>query len=228
MIKKVGIVIASVLVGLFITVGLPSFAQMRPAAPSSSQTRPAAPGSRQSQLSEVDKQYMLDANRNAVAAIALGQLALEQATSNEVKQFAQAEIDEQVQVKNQLTRLAPTLGVSLPTAPTPKDQEVQARMTQLSGATFDRAFMNEVGINAHLENAAIYQREAGLGQNQNLVALATQGLALITQHYNTASALTGYEVAQVPPRIEQGAATSNPVAPRSGQRPVAPGSAAPQ
>lgn len=206
MIRRIGVLLALLFVSLSIAVGLPSLAQTSPSAPRSPQAAPsprspqAAPRT-QGQISEVDRQFMLDANRNAMAAIALGRLALEKSTGSEVKQFAQAEIDEQVQVMQNLTRLAPTLGVNLPSAPTPKDQEVLTQMGQLSGQRFDEAFMNEVGINAHLENAAIYQREASLGQNQNLVALATNGLSLIDQHYTIASRITGYEIAQVPPRI---------------------------
>jgi putative membrane protein len=194
MFKRVGIVVAAIFMGLFLAVGLPSLAQSNPNTP--------APSSNRSQLTLVDQQFMIDANRNALAGIALGQLALNQSQNNEVKRFAQAEVDEQVGVRNNLVRLAPSLGVNLPSEPTPRDQEVMRRMAALSGEQFDLAFMNEAGINAHLENAAIYQREAAMGQNQDLVGLASQGLAIITQHYNTASALTGYEVAQIPPRID--------------------------
>lgn len=235
MLKKIGIVAASLCLGFFLTAGMPlmvqsSLAQTSPTQPNSTPAspRPAQPGSgmspgmnpgmnprtspgmnaptSQAQLTEVDKQYMMDANRNAVAALALGQLALNKAENDQVKQFVQAEVDEQTQVRSQLSRLAPTIGVNLPSTPTPKDQEVQTRMARLSGSQFDRAIMDELGINAHLENAAIYQREAALGQNRDLVGIATRGLALITQHYNTASALTGYQVAQVPARIDAGAA----------------------
>lgn len=172
---------------------------------------------------------MLMANQNAVVAIALGQLALEKATQTEVKQFAQAEIDEQVQVRESLTPLASRLGVNLPAQPTPRDQEVQARMTQVSGQQFDVAFMNEVGINAHLKNAALYQGEAALGQNAQLVDLATRGLPLIDQHFNLASDLTGYRVAQIPPRID-GRRTSGTALPGSGMpnTPSMPRPSAPQ
>jgi putative membrane protein len=197
MLKQIGVVIASMLLGLFVTVGIPSLAQTNSATPGASMSRPAS----QQQFSEVDKQYMTDANRNALAAIALGQLALKQASSPQVKEFAQAEMDEQIQVRKNLMQLQSSMGMSLPSTPTAKDQEVQTRMSRLTGAAFDKAFMNEVGINAHLENAAIYQREAALGRNQQLVTVATNGLSIITSHYNTASALTGYQVARVPERV---------------------------
>lgn len=212
MFKRVGIIVAAMFMGLFLAVGLPVIAQTNPSTPAPSANRA---------LSLVDQQFMIDANRNALAGIALGQLALNQSSNNEVKQFAQAEVDEQVGVRNNLVRLAPSLGVNLPSEPTPRDQEVLQRMTALSGEQFDLAFMNEAGINAHLENAAIYQREAGLGQNQDLIRLASQGLAIITQHYDIASALTGYEVAQIPPRIDS-VPQSGMSTPRSNQSPNAP------
>jgi putative membrane protein len=254
MIKKIGLVVASLCLGFFLTAGLPLLAQSgsaqtsptqpNPAPTSPRPVRPSQPGAvspdmrpdmrpgmrpdmnpsmrpgmtsptSQAQLTEVDKQYMMDANRNAIAALALGQLAMDKAENDQVKRFVQAEMDEQTQVREQLTRLAPTVGVNLPSAPTPKDQEVLTRMVRLTGPQFDRAIMDELGINAHLENAAIYQREAALGQNRDLVGVATRGLPIITQHYNTASALTGYQVAQVPARIDAGSALNSSGSPNS-------------
>lgn len=89
--------------------------------------------------------------------------------------------------------------------------------------------MNEVGINAHLKNAALYQGEAALGQNAQLVDLATRGLSLIDQHFNLASDLTGYRVAQIPPRID-GRRTSGTALPGSGMpnMPSIPRPSAPQ
>jgi hypothetical protein len=41
--------------------------------------------------------------------------------------------------------------------------------SQLSGEQFDQVHLSEGGINAHLENAATFQREAAFGQNPDLV-----------------------------------------------------------
>jgi putative membrane protein len=227
MIRRIGIAITLMVVTLLITIGVPSLAQ-QPPTPAPTQ---APRVQTQRQLSEVDKEFMLMANQNAVAAIALGQLALEKATQAEVQQFAQAEIEEQVQIREALAQLAPRLGVNnLPAQPTPRDQEVQARMTQLSEQQFDTAFMNEVGINAHLKNAALYQGEAALGQNAQLVDLAARGIPLIDQHFNIASDLTGYRVAQVPPRIDgrRTSGTALPGRPAMPNTPSIPRSSTPQ
>ncbi|BDA75407.1 hypothetical protein CAL7716_095730 [Calothrix sp. PCC 7716] len=122
-------------------------------------------------------------------------MALQRSTNAAVKQFAQAEINEQQDVRNNLSRIAPKLGVTVPTTPNARNQAISARMSQLRGENFDKAFLQEAGINAHLENASVYQREAAFGQNQDLIAVANKGLPIISNHFNTASSLTNYRVA---------------------------------
>ncbi|MBD2020052.1 DUF4142 domain-containing protein [Leptolyngbya sp. FACHB-36] len=201
MIKRIGITIALVAVGLFLSLGSSAIAQMRPATPAT----PAAPAGN-SQVNAVDQAFVMTAGEAALANIAMGQAALQKSNNAAVRQFAQAEINEQQQVRQDLTRLAPSLGVRLPAAPGPKYQALLTRLSRLSGEQFNQAFMNEGGVNAHLENAATYQREAQFGQNSQLLALATKGLPLIGQHFRTASTFTNYQFAQVSQRFNETAA----------------------
>lgn len=164
---------------------------------------------------------MTTAAEAGTANIQLGQLALQRATSPQVKQFAQAEINEQQNVSAELKRIAPPAGVTLPTTPGPKYQAALRQLSQLSGQQFDQAYMSEGGVNAHLENAATFQREAAFGQNPDLVRLANNGLPIINQHFSTASSLTNYRFAQVPQRFNgtgnPASQNSQPVAPRAVQ-----------
>ncbi|MBD2037042.1 DUF4142 domain-containing protein [Leptolyngbya sp. FACHB-321] len=140
----------------------------------------------------------MDAAQAGVGNIQLGQLALQRASAPQVKQFAQAEINEQTQAKTELARIGPQIGITPPTTPAPRHQAALARLSQLSGQEFDRAYLDEGGVNAHLENASIYQREAAFGQNPDLLTLVNKGLPTIRQHFETASTLTNYKFAQVP------------------------------
>lgn len=200
MFRRAIVAIALVFVGLFIALG-PSVV---------AQTSAPSPSRSNAQLSELDRQYMLNAGEAGLASIQMGQLALQRATSPQVKQFAQAEINEQVNVKNQLSQIAPRVGVTLLTAPSPKYQASLRRLSQLSGQQFDQAYLSEGGINAHLEIAAIFQREAAFGQYPDLVRVANSGLPTISQHFNTASTLTNYRFAQVPQRFNTSAVPSRP------------------
>lgn len=216
MFKRVAVTIALVVFGLSVALGSSVFAQSnRPA------TQPAnAQINGNAQINEIDRQFMMTAGEAGLANIQMGQLALQRGTSQAVKQFAQAEIAEQTNVKNNLTQIAPRVGVALPTAPGPKYQASLRRLAQLSGQQFDQAYMNEGGVNAHLENAATFQREAAFGQYPDLIRLADSGLPIINQHFNTASAATNYRFAQVPTRFN-GTASASQIQPSAPRTPAA-------
>lgn len=216
MFKKIKVAIVLVAVGLFVSLGYSAVAQTV-----AQRSQPTSAPS--NQINAVDRQYMINAAEAGIANIMLGELALQRATNPQVKQFAQAEIDEQQQVKSELTRLAPRVGVTLPTAPGSKYQAIMARLKQLSGEQFDRAYMDEGGVNAHLENAATFQREAQFGQNPDLLALVNKGLPIIERHFKTASTLTDYKFAQVAQRYN-----GNPGTPQSNTAPTKPSVSIPQ
>ena len=130
------------------------------------------PGSN-SQLSALDNQFVIEAAHGGMAEVRLGQLALQRSTSPQVKQFAQRMIQEHTQANTELMRLM-----------------------QLSGAEFDQAYMNEAGVNAHLESAAVYQRQAALGLDPDLKAFASRTLPRVQGHLEMAIRMTGYRFAQ--------------------------------
>ncbi|MDX2241987.1 MAG: DUF4142 domain-containing protein [Leptolyngbyaceae cyanobacterium bins.302] len=196
MFKRVAVTLALVALGLCITLGSGVVAQTSRPEP----TTPTTPTNSR-QINETDRAYMATAAEAGIANIQMGQLALQRATSPQVKQFAQAEIDEQQTVSSELKRISPQVGVTLPTSPGPKYQAALRRLSQLSGQQFDLAYMSEGGVNAHLENAATFQREAAFGQNPDLLRVANNGLPIINQHFATASSLTNYRFAQVPQRF---------------------------
>ncbi|PSF37261.1 DUF4142 domain-containing protein [Aphanothece hegewaldii CCALA 016] len=150
------------------------------------------------QMNEIDQMFMKEASQGGLGNIMLGELALKKSNNAQVKAFANAEIQEQKQVKSNLMQIAPKVGVTLPTTPAPKFQAAMTRLSQLEGEQFDQAYMAEGGVNAHLENAALFQREAAFGQYPDLISVANGGLPIIRQHFNTASAATNYQFAQVP------------------------------
>jgi len=92
-------------------------------------------------------------------------------------------------------RLATQKGITPPTT-LGKYQAAMERLMQLSGEAFDQAYMNEAGVNAHMESAAVYQRQAGLGQDPDLKAFAATILPRVQGHLEMASEMTGYRFAQ--------------------------------
>ncbi|HEY9903455.1 MAG TPA: DUF4142 domain-containing protein, partial [Candidatus Sericytochromatia bacterium] len=143
------------------------------------------PGSN-SQLSALDNQFVMNAAHGGMAEVRLGQLALQRATDPQVKQFAQRMIQEHTQANAELMRLTTQKRINAPTDVGPKYQAAMMRLMQLSGAEFDQAYMNEAGVNAHLESAAVYQRQAALGLDPDLKAFASRTLPRVQGHLEMA------------------------------------------
>lgn len=236
MYKRFLVLSLSVLMGLFLTLGSsilfsPSHAnaQMRPVTPGA-QVRPVSPTpprpsgsmggqmnapSQAGQVNAIDIAFLKEASQAGLAFIQLSQLALEKSSNPQVQQFAQSEIDEQQQNAADFRRIAPTLDVRLGPNIPERYRAAYSRLSQLSGAEFDNAFLDEGGINSHLEAASVFQREAAFGQNPDLLAVANRGLSIINQHFTIASQLTDYQFAQVPRRYSGQTALENPSSPRS-------------
>lgn len=194
MFRKFFVLSISVAVGLFLA--LSSSVLFSHSSSVSAQT-PRVPSAQTNQANQIDLAFLNEAAQAGLGNIALGQLALQKSTNAQVQQFARAEIAEQQQNSADFQRIAPNLGVQLPTAPGAKFQAALTRLSQLSGTQFDNAYLDEGGVNAHLENAALFQREAAFGQNPDLLVVTNRGLPIINQHFSTASNLTSYRFAQV-------------------------------
>jgi len=185
--------------GLFSALGYSAIAQTTQPAPSQNQSIPAQTQSGQqqrNQLSALDRQFVIDAAHGGMAEVQLGQLALERSRNPQVKQFARQMIQEHTRANERLMRLATRKGITPPTTPGPKYEAAMSRLMQLSGEAFDQAYMNEAGVNAHMESAAVYQRQAGLGQDPDLKAFAATILPRVQGHLEMASEMTGYRFAQ--------------------------------
>ncbi|MHC5828171.1 MAG: DUF4142 domain-containing protein, partial [Nostoc sp.] len=100
--------------------------------------------SRQNTLSSSDKQFIKEAAQGGLAEVQLGQLASKRAVSRVVKEFGQHMVQDHTPVNNKLKQLATQKGVTLPTTIGTQNQQVKQRLSQLSGAKFDREYMNQM------------------------------------------------------------------------------------
>lgn len=183
MLKRKMVTAALVVAGIFVSLEYTSVAQQnQPATP---QSQPATPRS-QSTLTPLDRQFVMDAAQGGMAEVSLGQMATQRATSNAVKQYGQRMVREHTQANKELMQLASQKGVTPPKDMGPKYKAAMERLSQLPKASFDQAYMNEAGINGHLESQAVYQRQAQLGQNPDLKAFAAKTLPTVVNHLQMA------------------------------------------
>ncbi len=153
----------------------------------SSPSMPSSPSS-SSQLNAQDQQFAIKAAQAGLAEVELGALAGQKSNSSAVKNFGQQMVQEHTQVNNQLKQLAAQKGMTLPTDIGEQNRATKARLTKLSGAQFDREYMNQM-VTDHQNTVTLFQQQAKTGQDPELKAWATQTLPSLQEHLRQASSI---------------------------------------
>lgn len=141
-------------------------------------------------LSSADKDFMMKAADGGMTEVAMGQLALKQASSNEVKQFAQRMVDDHSKANDQLKELAAKKGVTLPMEPSAKHKMAMDKMAKMSGADFDREYMRDQ-VKAHDMTVSLFEKEARSGRDAETKAWAEQTLPTLREHQTMAKDMAG-------------------------------------
>src|SRR4051812_9684826 len=95
-------------------------------------------------VSSADKTFATEAAHGGLAEVQLGQLALQKASSPQVKGFAQRMVTDHTQANQDLMQLAKSENLTLPTQLDPKHKSEMERLSALSGNAFDAAYMQQM------------------------------------------------------------------------------------
>jgi putative membrane protein len=195
MIKKVIATTALMAFGVVAALGNSALAQSNRLTTEQNPTNRPANRSNSSQLSSFDTQFMAQAAQSNMAEVALSQLALRRASSNEVKQYAQRMIRDHWQANTRLAQLARQKRVTLPTQLDAKHQAIRSQLEQLSGERFDQEYMRAME-NDHAQATALFQSGAQQAQDRDVKAFASNTLPKIQGHLQMARTMTGNTSAQ--------------------------------
>lgn len=146
-----------------------------------SQSSSSSPG----KLSAADRTFMMKAARGGKAEVELGQLAQQKASSSEVKEFGERMVTDHSQANEKLKQVATEKGVNLPDSLNAKDTATKSRLEKLSGAAFDRAYMQDM-VKDHTQDVAEFQKEAKNGNNPEVKNFASQTVTTLEQHLKEA------------------------------------------
>lgn len=103
-------------------------------------------------VARADRNFLEDAAEINIAEIRASNLALEKATSADVKAYAQMMVDGHKKATEELRALAQAKGVKLPDDATLMAKAKTKMLEERSGASFDKHYIEAIGIKAH-ENA---------------------------------------------------------------------------
>jgi putative membrane protein len=136
-------------------------------------------------VSRADKEFMITAAKTDMIEAHEGQMAENQASRSDVKDFAKKLVDDHTQDYGKLTALAAKTGVTIPTGINSAREHDIAPLVHLNGAKFDKAFTRDE-VAAHRRVVAEYKREAEHGQDADVKAFAAQQLPVVQKHLEMA------------------------------------------
>lgn len=84
-----------------------------------------------------------------MAEVNAGKMAVSKSQNPEVKAFAQKMIDDHTKALGEVTTLAQSKSVTLPTDVDPPHKAMAAKLDKLSGDAFDKAYMKDAGVSDH-------------------------------------------------------------------------------
>jgi putative membrane protein len=128
-----------------------------------------------------DTDFMTKAALGGMAEVELGKLAATRAQNPEVKKFAQQMVTDHTKANDELKALAGEKNFSMPVRLDPKHQAVMDKLNGLSGAAFDKAYV-EAMVADHEESVALFKSEADGGKDADAKAWAAKTLPALQMH----------------------------------------------
>jgi putative membrane protein len=174
----------------------PALAQTSPAGGTKGTTQGRTSGtqstepSRASGQQSADHQFVIDAARGGMAEVELGKLAGEKAESAQVKQFGQRMVTDHGKANDELKSIAQQKSITMPTALDAKDKATVDRLSKLSGAQFDRAYMQNM-LQDHRKDVNEFRKESQSGKDPELKAWAAKTLPTLEEHLRLAQSASG-------------------------------------
>ncbi|MFN7913791.1 MAG: DUF4142 domain-containing protein [Vicinamibacterales bacterium] len=149
-------------------------------------TRPQGSASSQaSTRTNPDHDFILEAAMGGMAEVELGQLATEKAQSDQVKQFAQRMVTDHGKANDELKSLVSSKNINLPTDSGAHHKAIKDRLSKLSGAAFDRAYMQEM-VTDHRKDVNAFKKESTSGKDPDVKAWAAKTLPTLQEHLQVA------------------------------------------
>lgn len=132
-----------------------------------------------------DSDFAKAAAEGGFAEIRFGELAEDKAANQAVKDLAQRMVNDHTKADDSLKSAAAKDSISIPAKLNAKDQAAYSRLSQLSGAAFDRAYARDM-VRDHETDIALFRHEADNGKDASIKGFAEQTLPTLEDHLKLA------------------------------------------
>lgn len=136
-----------------------------------------------------DRSFVAEAMTGGLAEVEAGKMAAEKASDPQVKAYGEHLQKDHAAANMKLAQLASTKGITVSETIEGEARTKLDELAKLSGAEFDRGFMERFGVSAHEKTIALFEREAKEGQDPDIRAFAEQTLPSLRTHLETSQQL---------------------------------------
>jgi putative membrane protein len=161
----------------------------------------AAPPAAKTGLAKSDQKFIEDTAAHGMAEVALGKLAQQKATSDQVKQFGARMEKDHSAANEELKKLASAKGVTLPTAIDKKHQKAIDELSTKTPARFDHEYM-EAMVKDHKKDVSEFRRQSKSAKDADVRNFAAKTLPTLEEHLKLAQdvqkSLKGKKTAAAP------------------------------
>jgi putative membrane protein len=141
-------------------------------------------------VAPADKSFAVKATGAGMAEVAEARIALGKTQNGDVKSFAQRMDQDHTKANDELMKIAQDERLKLPAAPTKKDQAQANKLSKMSGAAFDQAYIKDQ-LAAHQEAVALFTKESQSGKDAQLKAFAAKTLPILQEHLQMVQGMAG-------------------------------------
>jgi putative membrane protein len=141
-----------------------------------------------SNLNQADQKFMLEAAMGGMMEVELGKVAVQKGSSEAIKKFGQRMIDDHSKANSELTALATSKGLTVPTELDAKHKTDVDKLSKLSGDAFDRAYAKEM-LKDHTKDVSEFERQSTRAADADLKAFVSKTLPTLKEHLELAKSL---------------------------------------
>lgn len=145
-------------------------------------------------LGAQDRDFLKNAAQGGALEIEASKLALEKASSAEVKKFAKRMIDDHQKVAHELEALAQKKGVDVPDKPS-LVQKAKLETLRVRDDSFDEKYADEIGVKAHESMIKLFEGEVQDSKDADVKAFAQKVLPQLHTHLSLGKELKKHPAA---------------------------------
>jgi putative membrane protein len=137
-------------------------------------------------MSKADQKILTDMAYANIDEIEAGKLALSKTQDEHVKSFAQQMVDDHTKALADVTQVAQSKGVTLPSEPDAKHKAMASKLEKMSGAAFDKAYMAQAGVSDHKKVLGMLKTDQKRAKDADVKGLAEKMTPVVEQHLKAA------------------------------------------